>query len=1129
MCFGALPNSLIGPSLNSGPLSEFDGVREPQLYIESGVWYLLYDAADHVHGWQQYMAKSVDRGQNWTRLGPVSMEYSNGEAGTYAATATGWLEKRGATYYMHRVTAKEAQPLGTLTGLPSIPYGWDVWSASSPTGPWTWVRKVPFPGSGWAHEECLAGSVLLSGGTYYAYVEGRATGKAGGEVEVGYATASSPGGVWTVNATQLLTVAKMTPRFPENPKGFYHTGLERFVLLCNMINAARNGTDENVVLTATTPTGFAASPIHYVQSLDAIDDSERGVGVLCYATAPEGAAVEDSGYVPAVFDTAPTRVGPSEWHLGRSIYGAVLEPSATALRVATAEATNQNLSRPLAHTETVEEFCLRMKSGVGSSVEFRYRQTGTGNTSNCYRVVLRSGETPQLRKYEGGVKTIATGTGATVHNDGQTWDRVRIEALGSTHRVWLNGTLVIEATDTAYAEGDHVSLSALKAEADIRLLSVYEENFVTVGGLPPGVQITLRTWGDLPVNSVIADETGVAKFIVIHGPYKSFEAGGESYSPAGGIWGGDSYTLEGVPAPEEGTVFPMGEISEHEETRIELPSSSYITRLRERAPLRLNIDVQTPDGRHARWGADDPEPENAPVGLSFSTVMPGGFERMSCTLERDSRKFYPDTAELSTLTIYGPGGQVAWQGRLEKIPDTGGYQQQEQPEAVGWQAHLEDNNAAREIYVDRELSRWEGPTTRRQIALVSGSFTPEVPQLAANPAGSSSLTEQFTGPWLATSKPMVEAWYDAKGIPLGNIRYSWERGTNVNNADTKWNWNVQASSDDILTAVDASGNLRAAGPGLLQEQNASLGRFWALLQLTYEAEGGADNTAYALYWPFLAVYGRHGLEVHEPGIYGLFAADVVAHAVGKWAPKLAFTTGPEGTIRPSSFIIPQLTFLEPTTVAEIIKQATRFELLDWAVWEGPTYYQNERGARGKQWRARVGPAQLQEAGPQVSRLWNGVVVTYTDVTGIVRTVGPVGSGMNTESVALEDNDPEDPLNQAGIKRWAPLKMGTSTAAGAEKVGATFLRESAGLETSGQATLVAHVEDSSGVLWPAWMVRAGDSISFVDAAITAPRRIVHSDYSDDTKSCTVALDQPPDGLTQILERLSVVLLPLGVSG
>jgi hypothetical protein len=230
-------------------------------------------------------------------------------------------------------------------------------------------------------------------------------------------------------------------------------------------------------------------------------------------------------------------------------------------------------------------------------------------------------------------------------------------------------------------------------------------------------------------------------------------------------------------------------------------------------------------------------------------------------------------------------------------------------------------------------------------------------------------------------------------------------------------------------------------------------------------------------------------------------------------------------------------YLDPVASSQMINDATQYELLDWAVWEhasgiydgspDPTFYMNPRGERGTEWRARTGPAQLQNTGAQISNLWNGLIVQWTDVTGVNRTVGPPGSDCNWTDPSLIDLDPGNPANQAGIRRWGLLTLGTATKATAVQIGQLFLQEQKQLNTAGQAALTGHVQDSHGVLWPAWKVRGGDTIRFTDSQITTPRRIVSTSYDDSTKVNTIQLDQPPDPVQALLQRMSIVLSTIGL--
>lgn len=554
--------------------------------------------------------------------------------------------------------------------------------------------------------------------------------------------------------------------------------------------------------------------------------------------------------------------------------------------------------------------------------------------------------------------------------------------------------------------------------------------------------------------------------------------------------------------------------------------------VRERPPTRLTVNIDTPDGHHARWAADDPAAGNQPHGLTFATAMPGGFTDGSCILQRDPKRAYVDLEELSDVSVEGVGGLVAWEGRLEQLPSVGGSQAQVTPTCVGWQAHLDDDSSVVMVYIDRNMGAFQGPGVNRQVDLLSAGYSISdwsssvAPDQSGQPAVVFAVTEPLAG------KSVGEAWYDAGAKIISLLRAG---NIGLVSAD----WPVSGSALDMTIGQDdrllssfsagfATGANRVLGPA------SSPGRY-AVLGPKNDSAWGTSGDSTLVAYENVSVIGNHNLALANgpSGTIaddGLLASDVIAHALSKWAPQLRFTTGRDGTIQPSSFVIPQLAFLSAGTISPIIKQAAQYELLDWAVWEARTFYLNARGAgaNARRWRARIGPAQLQETGPNVSRIFNGVIVQFTNVDGSTSTVGPSGSGAQATSDFLADADPQNPANQAGLRRWTLLQMGTTTPAAAIQVGQIFLQEQKLLDTSGQATLVGHVQDECGVWWPAWMVRAGDTVTFVDARDPSPRRVVSTSYSDQAKANSIQLDQPPDSMTALLDRLSVVIQPLGFS-
>lgn len=552
----------------------------------------------------------------------------------------------------------------------------------------------------------------------------------------------------------------------------------------------------------------------------------------------------------------------------------------------------------------------------------------------------------------------------------------------------------------------------------------------------------------------------------------------------------------------------------------EFQIAEHLLSVRERPPLRLALDIATPDGGRYRWAIDEFAPQDRPISLGFSSTMPGGFEQLETTLARAPQTDYRDLAEFSTITVRSPGGHVVWQGRLETAPRTSGDQMAVSPGAVGWQAALDDRKDVQMVYVDRQMSGWQGASVQRRINylnqivdLIDGSVTTD------ESTGYPALAISFQGSW--SRSKVGEAWYDAKGVSLGSIYAAWRANDNVGGSG--WGWGIALSDDDV--AAGSAFNytaLTTASPSAATVTATTNTRTWACAHFEcVNVNNNEDGKDYTLWFTVLAVYGNHGLTTRGTNSYtdaqGLYASDIVAHAIATWAPELAFTTGTDGTIQTSDFVVPHASYLDATTASQILRDVTKYGLEDWAVWEGPTFYWAPRNYHGRTWRATIGPSGLSEQGPQVDRLWNSVIVAYTDVTGKQRTTSPI-----------QDPDPLNPVTVAGLTRRTILKMGTSTDAAATQVGQIFLNEQKLLSTAGEAKISGYVADNRGVMWPASYIRAGDQISFIDASDSSYRRIVKASWDNNSKVCQISLDSPAEGLQALLERLGVVLIPIGFS-
>ena len=471
------------------------------------------------------------------------------------------------------------------------------------------------------------------------------------------------------------------------------------------------------------------------------------------------------------------------------------------------------------------------------------------------------------------------------------------------------------------------------------------------------------------------------------------------------------------------------------------------------------------------------------------------------------------------------------------------------PSAVGWQAALSDNKNVNIIFIDREHGSWVGPNSLRRLALLQSNVDPLDSRSTQAEDGLPSLILGQQGGWARRFD--CEMYYHMpSGDAVSRIKFDFTAAASVAvTTDANWVGDVytvtadghstfsQLTPADWLSAV--SGNVNADASAV-----APANRRAAMVRVYYATgPAGGDNIQYDVFLRHPRVFGNHDLTPRGSSSQteGFLASDMIAHAIRKWAPILKvapppFDLGPTQPkippftewIQQTNFVIPQAAFRD-TDLSSIVNELTRFGLEDWGVWNDKIFYLSPRNGSPlvKKWRARIGPAKLEATGKQVDRLWESIIVEFNDVDGSTKTVGPPGSGADVESSYLKDLDPDNPANKLGITRRDKLVMGASTINGAIEVGRRFLEEQKLIDRSGRATLVGHVEDDHGILFPYSEVQAGHIITFVDAADTSYRRIVKADHDDAAKSVSVDLDAPPEGLQAVLERLAVVLVPLGL--
>lgn len=527
---------------------------------------------------------------------------------------------------------------------------------------------------------------------------------------------------------------------------------------------------------------------------------------------------------------------------------------------------------------------------------------------------------------------------------------------------------------------------------------------------------------------------------------------------------------------------------------------------------RLAIAVTNPDGS-TRWAYDEADGTAIPGDLAFGTSAPGGHKDASCSLLRGLDPF-PDERLFAGFRVYGPGNQTVWDGRIVQLPRQSGPGQVS-PGAVGWGSHLEDFSAFMEVYADRDTSHWEEPELVRRVAIAAGGYSQGAVPVASQNGG--LAWTPAAGQALAAFEHTELIYKAPAGATLGKLQYrGTQTGTWTNFAAPAVHMSTTPQlaviSTDTLTLDDT-----------VRSVTLPAGNRYAVLR-SLTTGGVTPGGGMARTYSKLAVYGNHGLTLRttvagDPD--GVYASDVVANIVSRAAPLLTFTTGGGGTIQPTTFAIPHLVIDSPTTAAEAIARANAYHSWDWLVWDDRTFYYQPPGA-GTEWQARIGDgASLSLEGDAAEQIINGIVIVYQD-NGIQKYAGPIGSGLDVESAALQDTSSTNPVNAAGIpKKWAVQTLSVATTdAGAVQIGSIMLKDHNTATRRGQMTLTGLVRHPTEGMVPAWRIRAGDTVRLTDRPGDLPRRIVETSYRHGPRQITLSLDQTPHTVEAIVERLVV---------
>lgn len=407
------------------------------------------------------------------------------------------------------------------------------------------------------------------------------------------------------------------------------------------------------------------------------------------------------------------------------------------------------------------------------------------------------------------------------------------------------------------------------------------------------------------------------------------------------------------------------------------------------------------------------------TSLSYSNVNPGGDEAASFTYTKQWTTAIPELNRGNILRIMA-GLDVVWQGRIEEADRSADQTETVNVTAYGLGTRLRDSTM-REIYVDRDISRWGDMSRAQQIAFLSGGTysVGNFEQVFDTGSGLPALKTGVTGAWAATARPIGYALYDAgPSLIAATIYVDPQYQGPVN--DGTWNVKVNKADTDTPTNESTVSSFPTAG-------YITIGSRVVDLQVFFNAAGGTEGLEQLVMWRNPTVYGNHGLtrQGSDPG--GFTTDQIVRNVLGRASGITA------RRIDSQTFVIPHFAVHDPTPHQDVIESAAGVVLVDWGTW-GPSspldnsttgYFDlTTQDRQTAHWFAYRFESDSLDLHSETATLYNRVDVAYQDASGT--------SFLETRTASVPE------LDQAGITRTYPLDGGLMTQAGAQTYGDTFL-------------------------------------------------------------------------------------------
>lgn len=518
-----------------------------------------------------------------------------------------------------------------------------------------------------------------------------------------------------------------------------------------------------------------------------------------------------------------------------------------------------------------------------------------------------------------------------------------------------------------------------------------------------------------------------------------------------------------------------------------------------RAPHRVRL----------KNGAVDTHITNQVSGLSYRSVVPGGFVSAQFTLNSPISRNDPRLDAFTEVYIYdGRNGNILWEGKLAQPGRSAGDQGQVWSLAAnGPGSHTLDNTSPL-IYIDTRLDQWKRSTLEATLMPASSSVS----------VGNHPHTSAFdavicqAGPGVpVVTNARVAALYEnlvSTGMELGAVGFSWDAGF----SSSLWNVELVVGAYPTYTHIPFSVNPAVAG-GTSTEwvtDDFPAGRNAAGVRLVYTGASSATisgDTTWATFANIRVIgrrYSQAGVLAANGAAIGssvfVRASWVVGDLLGRLLP---LYDGAGATLTGDTIDIDQLAYDDPVTPSQVLDDMMALEPSTyWAAWET-----NASGKYRFEWSTWPTTVRYEatvtdgfDSPAPTFELYNRCRVRWLDSAGRVK------------HTTIQQTVPE--LDSRGLTRWGYLDLSDEVGSDANALAAgwKFLLDHRAPSSGGTLSLTRPIRDLQGGWCQPWEVRPGRLIRV--RGVEASRLLDDDTRDGNTVFRIVSVQVDGDGTSQL---------------